>query len=238
MKKASFSLGGRTCVTCLRGQPSALLIQPSDSRDLQQTDALAEQICAAWPGSFLLAAFEIRDWNRELSPWDSPPVFGKAGFGHGAAQTLSFVQNELMPELARRFDLAPEIPVILGGYSLAGIFALWSGYRTDCFSAVAAASPSVWFPGWISHAETHAPLTRAVYLSLGDREEKTKNPVLAAVGDCIRSQYDLLLAAGLPCTLEWNPGNHFRDSGIRTAAAFAWCLERIAPKEETICSET
>ena len=31
----------------------------------------------------------------------------------------------------------------IGGYSLAGLFALWAAYRTDAFSGTAAASPSV-----------------------------------------------------------------------------------------------
>ena len=64
-------------------------------------------------------------------------------------------------------------------------------------------------------------LAEKVYLSLGDREEKTRNPVTATVGDRIRETYDLLKAQGIDCTLEWNPGNHFRDAGIRTAKAFA-----------------
>ena len=66
----------------------------------------------------------------------------------------------------------------------------------------------------------------AVYLSLGDREEKARNPVMAAVGDRIRELDRLLLGKGIPHTLEWNPGNHFRDADLRTARAFAWLMNR------------
>lgn len=30
--------------------------------------------------------------------------------------------------------------------------------------------------------------------------------------------------SGIRCTLEWNEGNHFRDSDMRMARGFAWLL--------------
>ena len=69
--------------------------------------------------------------------------------------------------------------------------------------------------------------SKAVYLSLGDREEKTRNPVMASVGSCIRTAESILKDRGVRCVLEWNPGNHFRDADIRTAKAFAWVLDNV-----------
>ena len=113
--------------------------------------------------------------------------------------------------------------ICLGGYSLAGLFSLWAGYRTDLFRSIAAVSPSVWFPGWIDHAGKNTIKAKRVYLSLGDREMKTKNRIMATVGDCIEQQNALLSSSGF-CEhlLEWNPGNHFRDPALRTAKGFAW----------------
>jgi hypothetical protein len=51
---------------------------------------------------------------------------------------------------------------------------------------VAAASPSVWFPGFVDKAEREHIKTNKVYLSMGDKEKKTKNPVMATVGYSIR----------------------------------------------------
>ena len=67
--------------------------------------------------------------------------------------------------------------------------------------------------------------TGRVYLSLGDKEEKTKNPVMGRVGDAIRSGYDLLKDK-IDVTLEWNEGNHFREPDLRTAKGFAWLLRK------------
>jgi hypothetical protein len=65
-----------------------------------------------------------------------------------------------------------------------------------------------------------------VYLSLGDKEEKTRNPVMRTVGDCLRRQYELLSAEPqVECTLEMNQGNHFKEADIRTAKGFAWLLK-------------
>ncbi len=221
------TLAGRTCAVLRTEQPAALLIQPADSYDLAGLDREAELLAEGGRG-FLLCAFRVEDWNRELSPWDAPPVFGREGFGHGAGDTLRDVEA-LIPAAAEAYGLPEEIPVILGGYSLAGLFALWSAWERDGFAAVAAASPSVWFPGWMEWASARPPRTRLISLSLGDREEKTRNPVMARVGDAIRTLYARLEEEGITTCLAWNPGNHFREPEKRTALAFRWCLERLPP---------
>lgn len=227
-----------------------VLIQPVDDHDLSGLDREYAYIREHCSKKAFLAAVLVDDWNRDLSPWEAPPVFGKEAFGAGAAETLAYMQDELLPEIRSRikvpgkmpagsspasFSAAPpsrpeaasalSVPAIIGGYSLAAFFALWSVYQTDIFSACAAASPSVWFPGWMAYAKEHTPQTRAVYLSLGDREKKTRNPVMATVADCIQKQ-DALLDV-LPHTLEWNPGNHFAENEIRTAKGFVWAMEQI-----------
>ena len=68
--------------------------------------------------------------------------------------------------------------------------------------------------------------TNAVYLSLGDREERTRNPVMAEVGNAIRTGFSLLKESGTDCVLEWNQGNHFSEPDFRTAKAFAWLMNR------------
>ena len=69
--------------------------------------------------------------------------------------------------------------------------------------------------------------SKAVYLSLGDRESRTKNPVMAHVDDAIRLQHELISVQGIATTLEWNPGGHFIDSEKRMAKAFGWVCDNI-----------
>ena len=98
--------------------------------------------------------------------------------------------------------------IYLGGYSLAGLFSLWAGYQTDVFDGIAAASPSIWFPHFITYMHENTFQAEAAYLSLGDREEKTKNPVMSQVGGAIRDACKILQESGTRCILEWNKGNH------------------------------
>ena len=220
MQKQILELDGRTVTIYSAPAPQILFLQPVDEHDGSLLDSETEAMrdCAL---PFALAAFKVKDWNRDLSPWEAPPVFGKVPFGGKAEETLRFVTEQLLPELRARLSLPEDRKLCLGGYSLAGLFALWAATQTDAFSGVAAASPSVWFPGFNDYVKAHPIRAEKVYLSLGDREERAKNPVMATSGDRIRELH-ALLQADHTVTLEWNPGNHFQGSEKRTAKAFLW----------------
>ena len=192
-----------------------VLIQAVDDHDLAFIENEVKAIREMTDADFCLTAVKVARWNRDLSPWQAPAVFGNESFGDGAAETLDEILK-LCADERRTY--------IIGGYSLAGLFALWASCRTDRFAGTAAASPSVWFPGFTEYLQANRSRSRAVYLSLGDREERTRNPVMAAVGSCIRKTEECLQEQGIRSILEWNPGNHFRDADIRTARAFAWVL--------------
>ena len=221
MIKNEISIDGRLFILYQDEAATHLLIQPIDEHDLELLDQEIEAIKKMSDKPFSLVAFMIKDWNQELTPWAAPAVFGKVPFGSGAEKTLEFITSRLLPEVQEN------IPhLILGGYSLAGLFALWSGYQTDKFDGIVAASPSVWFPKWIEYATDNKPLAKSIYLSLGDKEEKAKNPVMAQVGNAIRRQNELLTGQMDNTILEWNPGNHFVDSEKRTAKGFAWVMDK------------
>ena len=73
--------------------------------------------------------------------------------------------------------------------------------------------------------QQHPIQAQHIYLSLGDREERTKNPVMATVGDNIRTLHSHLAERSVDCILEWNCGGHFKDADLRTARAFRWVME-------------
>ena len=210
----------------LYGSPSSarLFLQPVDEHDLSLMESEAAavgELCGH--GDWCIAAVPVGDWWSDLTPWPAPPVFGKTPFGDGAAQSLAALLGDILPALDRDHPAAGRA-YYLCGYSLAGLFALWAATQTDRFRGVAGVSPSVWYPGWLDYARANPTRAGAVYLSLGDREERAKNPVMAAVGDAVRAQHRLLESAGVPSQLDWNPGNHFRDSDLRVAKGIAWLL--------------
>ncbi|MFR8112580.1 alpha/beta hydrolase [Faecalibacterium sp.] len=218
-------IGDRPCRIYGADCTEYLLLQMTDEHELQRMDNEVAAIAQGTAHPFLFAAVPVESWNDELSPWKAPAVWGKQGFGGNAADTLRFLTEQVVPTLKRQFYLPENIKIILGGYSLAGLFALWASTQTDLFYGIVAASPSVWFPDWMEFEQQHPIQTQRVYLSLGDKEERTKNTVMAVVGDNIRALRSRLAERGADCTLEWNSGGHFKDADLRTARAFQWVIE-------------
>lgn len=218
----SYNWGGKNCYVHKNESADICLIQPIGNHDLAIFDKEMEQIKKLAPTvPFSFVAMLINDWNNELSPWKAPAVFGDEDFGAGANDTLTFITEILLKELNVNTD-----HICLGGYSLAGLFSLWAAYQTGIFSGIAAVSPSVWFPGWDNYMESQSIKTPDVYLSLGDKEEKTRNKTMSVVGNNIRRQHELLRFSVNRRTLEWNPGNHFTSPELRMAKGFAWLLNK------------
>ena len=201
------------------GDPEAeiLLLQPIGEQDLAGTEREIALLSELSEQKFRWLGFRVNNWNKDLSPWEAPAVFGKEAFGSGARETLTEILNDCGDKNKSYY---------LGGYSLAGLFSLWAAYQTDCFRGIAAVSPSVWFPGYDEYTAGNERKTGSIYLSLGDREENTRNPVMRTVGDKIRTLYAELKAQNADCVLEWNPGNHFQEPERRMALGFAWLLNR------------
>ena len=222
--RTRFDIIGKECYLYIHPEAKYVLIQPVDEHDLDMLDKEVELIHKLSDKLFTLAAFRVNDWNSELSPWSAPPVFGKTPFGEGAEETVDYITVQMIPMLQQKGIDTPHY--LLGGYSLAGLFSLWASYRTDRFDGIAAVSPSVWFPRWLDFAQATHPQVRSIYLSLGDKEEKAKNPVMAQVGNAIRKQEEILRKQKLNTILEWNAGNHFADSEERMAKGFAWLMNQ------------
>ena len=210
----------REIITFINENSEYLLIQFVDEHDIEVLENEYKNICDSVSVPFSLVAIKVNSWNDELSPWVAPAVFGNQNFGGCADETLRLFTEELLPKIKSEYVFCDETKLIIGGYSLAALFALWCGYNSNLFYGVAAASPSVWFNGWLDYAKANDFKADKVYLSLGNKEEKTRNQIMATVGDCIRQQAQIFDEKNIPCVLEWNEGNHFKDSDLRTAKAF------------------
>ena len=229
MKKLNFKIEEKECIlyTNENKKTEYILIQPVDEHDMQLLDNEVKYISENTDKSFSLAAFKIEDWNSELTSWEMPLLRGKGNFGDGAGKTLEFIKGKLIPNLVKLVNIQEKnVKYILGGYSLAGLFSLWSGYQTDIFDGIAGVSPSVWYKDWLDFVKNNKILVKNVYLSLGDLEEKTKHQTLSKIGDNIREYIEILKNSEdvENCILDWNEGNHFGDSDIRMGKGFVWLL--------------
>lgn len=228
MQNKEIIVGGKRCCIFTQEAPEVLLIEPMDNRDLDFLEREIEEITAGTSRNFALASLIIEDWNSELTPWAADPVFGKEAFGNGAPQTLRTIEEALIPSIEAMYPSLCGAPRVIGGYSLSALFALWCAYQSDSFAAIAAASPSVWYPNWLEFTRRHTPKANKIYLSLGESEHRSRSRIMATVRDCIVEYFSILSSIpGLETTLEWNPGNHFTDTDKRTARAFLWAINKL-----------
>ena len=229
MNYKSKTIDGRECFVSGSDHPRYILVQTLGNHERGIFDSTVELIAKTTGVPFVLAAFQVFDWDLDLTPWHDDAINRKPEVGTKTFDTLRYVTESLLPALDAEYG---NLPVILGGYSLGGLFALWSSSQTDRFAAIAAASPSLWIRNWLDFAQAHPVKTAKVYLSLGDQEEHVKNRAIARVGDSVRGEYELLKAqlGEENCTLAWNAGGHFQDGDKRQAAAFSWCINALEGK--------
>ncbi len=173
-----------------------------------------------------LAVLEPSDWQIDLSPWKSKAVFPKGDdFGEGADNYIKEICENVVPEIDEKLNHNVS-SYYIAGYSFAGLFALYSLYKTDMFEGAVCASGSLWFSGFKDYVTGHKMLSKPkkIYFSLGDRESKTKNPVMRTVDDRTRSIYTFYKDNGTECIYEMNSGNHFTETTLRLAKGIKWVL--------------
>ena len=143
------------------------------------------------------------DWNRDLSPWPAPRVFKKGEDFAGKA-------DDTIETMLKEITFSAYDQVILAGYSLAGLFALYACTKTDVFTGCVSTSGSLWYPGFTDYLGSHPLRCQKVYLSLGDREKNSRNPLMGQVQEKTEETYEIIRAY-LPCIMQMNAGGHFDD---------------------------
>lgn len=176
--------------------------------------------------SYSMLAVTCSEWNKDLSPWDADAVFkGEPDFKGGADEYLKRLTDEILPYAIKEHDMEPSVTYI-AGYSMAGLFALYSLYKTDVFNGAASCSGSLWFPGFkdfvFENDLAASPLK--IYMSLGDREAKTKNKVMASVEDNTKAIAEHYRTLGIDVLFEMNQGGHFTEPALRTAKGIAFLI--------------
>ena len=167
--------------------------------------------------SFL--SISISDWQREMSPWPAAAL-SKDGesFSGGADVYLENLLSVILPWATERIHGKASF-IGIAGYSLAGLFALYALYKTDAFTRVASMSGSLWFPGIKEFCKENAmkSLPEKLYLSIGDKESKTRHPILKSMQENTEELLKHFKSKGIETTYEINSGNHFQDVNLRCA---------------------
>lgn len=178
---------------------------------------------------FALVSIGGLDWGRDMTPWPAEAATrSEAAYAGGADAFLAELLGGVLPAAEGELDRIGVGVAWRGiaGYSLAGLFALWSCWQTDAFLRVASASGSLWYEGWLEFAQENAiaRVPERAYLSVGSKEHKTPNRLMRNVRSATERTRDLLRSCGAEVTFEVNPGNHFQDTDLRMARGISWML--------------
>ena len=191
----------------------------------RENDSPAKTLLSENP-DLTIVLIPVRDWNEELSPYPPGVSFpGSESFLGHSDDLIDEIRTEILPVFA---DRNPYRHRILGGYSLAGLFALECLRQDLGFDAYISCSGSLWYPDYLERFKaSRFRKPKAVYLSLGNREANTRNPVFASVGRETEALYEYLLKEAIPCTYVLNPGNHFQDPTGRLLAGIHWVFDTL-----------
>lgn len=180
---------------------------------------------------YILVSISNLDWNNEMTPWYSKKInkYGEDFLGK-ADEYIQVLLNEFIPKVNDYIENELEIKIkyyVSAGYSLAGLFAVYLSYRTDIFSKIISASGSLWFPKFVDFGKENRISSNVdkIYFSLGNKESKVKNQILASVEKNTKEIEEIYESKGIKTIYVENEGNHFKDASLRMAKGIKWILE-------------
>lgn len=176
---------------------------------------------------FTLVVICQLDWNFDMSPWKAPSIFqNDLDFTGGADTFLQVLTEKIIPKVETEI-VGTVIWRGIAGYSLAGLFAVYSLYQTDVFSRAASISGSLWFPNFKEYVFSHKMkiLPKRIYFSLGNKECKTKNTYLKMVQSNTEEIEAFYKSQGIHTIFQLNSGNHYKDAAERSAAGIRWIVQ-------------
>lgn len=233
MELNTYTLDGKTCwhttINPHNNTLNRVVYFPCSADEMDMIGSIADSIAVSVASDactpIVFAGFLSDDWNGDFSPWPAPALFKKGGdFKGNGGNTLDWMLNRFLPDIEGKTGIATPKRAILG-YSLAGLFALWSIFQTDVFESCASCSGSLWFDGWVDYVkQNHIHPIERLYLSLGKKEEKSRNPKMALVGENTAVTYELMQQQLNNANIQFQlqEGGHFDDVYGRILQATLW----------------
>jgi uncharacterized protein len=161
--------------------------------------------------SLIVVGIANTDRTRDLTPSHAKDPDGavKNPTSGGGDRFFDFIQNELMPEIEKRYRTAPY--KIFAGHSFGGLMAIHIlTTRPDMFNAYIAVSPSLWWDDQrtLHQAQSffaaHGELNKTLFFSLGNEDNSTV-PMRASF-----EEFQKTLTDKIPKDFHWDSA-HYLD---------------------------
>lgn len=165
------------------------------------------------------------DWDHDLSPWPAEGLFPGQDFSGKGQDFLRRLREEIFPYAEDQLQVKNPVR-FLGGVSMGGLFSLWAAAEGFPADGIASLSGSLWFDRFLHYLEERPmpPRLKRVYLSLGNKEKRTRNRRLAAVEACTEKTAKLLRRRNIETVFQKNRGNHFDFPEERLEEAVRYLL--------------
>lgn len=179
---------------------------------------------------YILVSISNFKWNNELTPWKSSALFkGEDDYLGNANNYLSEIEKDIIPQVERFIinNLNKKVKCYsIVGYSLAGLFALYSSFNSNMFKMIGCVSSSFWYPNFLEYVLNNKINSNVekIYFSLGNKEKLSKNKILSKVEDDTKEIYNFLNKS-VNSIYEENEGGHFNNEEERIIKAIKWLLE-------------
>ena len=165
------------------------------------------------------------NWFYDLTPWPAKTVYETGpDFGGHAKDHLDFICSTIIPEIESEFG-SPEYRGIMG-YSLGGLFSVYSFYETNLFSLCGCLSGSMWYDGFYDGMTQRKPKadTGSIYFSVGKEEQFTEYVRMKITGQVMQKAVALLNSDDYDAFFEYTDGDHFENIPNKVEKAFNWLM--------------
>lgn len=172
---------------------------------------------------FVFYELIVKDWDTYLTPW--PMTMGKREFKGKADYLLDVINTDIINEIQRQVGKNSDIFIV--GYSLAGLFSVYTVYNSEIFAGLASCSGSLWYKGFTEYTQTKKLKRKIkVYLSLGNKEKNSKNEYMKTVEEATLIQRNIFEQSDFvtECNYELNEGGHFSNVPDRVVKGICYLL--------------
>ena len=165
----------------------------------------------------------------DYTPWHAEAIRpGAENFGGQADEYHNELFNNVLPELQSRYSIDTN-KIIYGGYSLGGLAAVYSLYRTNIPSAVFSICGSFWYPEFVNFCKENPVINQnaSVYLCNGKTEGSHHHNILDTAPKCAEEIHALIHRQLNGITSVFDEFGHHENLANRYKALSDWLKKQL-----------
>lgn len=165
----------------------------------------------------------------DYTPWHAEAIRpGAENFGGQADEYHNELFNNVLPELQSRYSIDTN-KIIYGGYSLGGLAAVYSLYRTNIPSAVFSICGSFWYPEFVNFCKENPVINQnaSVYLCNGKTEGSHHHNILDTAPKCAEEIHALIHRQLNGITSVFDEFGHHENLANRYKALSDWLEKQL-----------